>query len=126
MYISNYRRRCGAVFLVFLSVLIFCIARLIFIQLFRSSYLSGIARKQHNLFVELEPVRGAIFDCNLKPQAINLPANSLFASPNEMKDKDKEAAIKHLSVILNLDKPYLRDRFYRKKSFVWIARKISS
>lgn len=126
MYISNYRRRCGAVFLVFFSFLIFCIARLIFIQLFRSSYLSGIARKQHNLFVELEPVRGAIFDCNLKPQAINLPANSLFASPSEMKDKDKEAAIKYLSAILNLDKPYLRDRFYRKKSFVWIARKISS
>jgi len=125
VYISNYRRRSKAVFLVFFCFLIFCIARLIFIQFFRSSYLSGIARKQHNLFVELEPVRGTIFDCNLKPQAINLPANSLYASPNEMTDKDKEAVIRQLSSILNLDKPYLRDRLARKKSFVWIARKIS-
>lgn len=125
MYISNYRRRSEAVFLVFFSFLIFCIARLIFIQFFRSNYLSGIARKQHNLFVELEPVRGTIFDCNLKPQAINLPANSLYASPNEMRDKDKEAVINQLSSILNLEKPYLRDRLARKKSFVWIARKIA-
>lgn len=125
MYISNYRRRSGAVFLFFLSFLIFCSARLVFIQLFRSSYLSDIARKQHNLFVELEPVRGAIFDRNLKPQAINLPSNSLYASPNEMKDKDKELAIKHLGVILGLGKQYLRERLFRKKSFIWLARKIS-
>ncbi|MBI2138066.1 penicillin-binding protein, partial [Candidatus Woesearchaeota archaeon] len=34
-------------------------------------------------------------------------------------------AIRQLPSILNLDKPYLRDRLARKKSFVWIARKIT-
>lgn len=125
MYISNYRRRSEAVFLVFFSFLILCTARLIFIQLFRSGYLSGIAKKQHNLFVELEPLRGTIFDCNLKPQAINLPSNSLYASPNEIKDKDKEAIIRQLCGILNLNPSNLRDKLYRKKSFIWIARKIT-
>lgn len=125
MYISNYRRRSEAVFLVFFFFLIFCTARLIFIQLFRSGYLSAIARKQHNLFVELEPLRGTIFDSNLKPQAINLPVNSLYASPNEIKDKDKETIIRQVCGILNLNPSNLRDKLYRKKSFIWIARKIT-
>ncbi len=125
MYISNYRHRSEAVFLFFVLFLIFCITRLFFIQLFRSSYLTGIANRQHNLFIELEPRRGTIFDCNLKSQALNLPVDSLYASPNEMKDADKERAIRQLSAVLNLDQSSLMDKFSRKKSFIWIARKIT-
>ncbi|MEW6101418.1 MAG: penicillin-binding transpeptidase domain-containing protein [Candidatus Omnitrophota bacterium] len=105
--------------------LLFCVARLIFIQVFRSSYLSAIAKKQHNLFVELEPRRGAIFDANLKPQAINITRDSLYASPNEIPEREKEGIIKQLAPILNLDAAYLRDRLKRKKSFIWLARKIT-
>ncbi len=125
MHISNYRQRSKAVFLLFIILLVFCIARLLFIQFFRSKYLAGIANKQHNLFVELEPLRGTIYDCNLKSQALNLPADSLYASPNEIKDPDKEIIIRQLSAILNLDQSYLRERLSRKKSFVWIERKIT-
>ncbi|MFA4989686.1 MAG: penicillin-binding transpeptidase domain-containing protein [Candidatus Omnitrophota bacterium] len=125
MYISNYRRKAEAVFLFFVAFLIFCIARLLYIQFFNSTYLSGIARKQHNLFVELEPVRGVIYDCNLKPQTLNLPAPSLYASPNTIKDSDKERIITTLSGVLNVSQDYLRGRLMRKKYFVWLARKIS-
>ncbi len=125
MYISNYRPRCEAVFLFFLVFLLFCAARLFYIQLFRSSYLAGIAKKQHSLFVELEPTRGTIYDRNLKPQAFNIPVDSVYISPNEIKDKDKEAIIAKLAPILNVDTAYLRDRIYRKKSFIWLARKIT-
>lgn len=125
MYISNYRRRSEAVFLFFLLLLLACISRLFFIQFFKSSYLAEIANKQHNLFVELEPVRGTIYDTNLKPQAINLPVESLYASPAEMKEKDKELAIRQVSGILGIDQSWLRQRFARKKSFVWLARKMS-
>jgi len=125
VYISNYHRRSGAVFLFFFVFFVFCIARLFFIQIFRSSYLSGIAKKQHNLFVELEPRRGTIYDTNLKPQAINIPVDSLYASPNEIADKDKDKIIRQLLPILNVDYAYLKERLYRKKSFIWLARKIS-
>jgi cell division protein FtsI/penicillin-binding protein 2 len=125
VYISNYRPRCEAVFLFFLVFLLFCCARLFYIQLFRSSYLAGIAKKQQNLFVELEPTRGTIFDRNFKPQAFNIPVDSVYISPNDIKDKDKEAVIGRLAPILNLDTAYLRDRIYRKKSFIWLARKIT-
>jgi cell division protein FtsI (penicillin-binding protein 3) len=124
VYISNYRPRCEAVFLFFFIFLIFCISRLFFIQFFRSSYLAGLANKQHNLFLELEPRRGTIYDFNLKPLAVNLPMDSLYASPNEIKDKDKEAIIKQIAPLLNVSFAYLRDRLYRKKSFVWLVRKI--
>ncbi len=112
-------------FLFFIFFLILCIIRLLYIQFFRSSYLAGIANKQHNLFVELEPRRGTIFDYNLKPQAVNISLDSLYASPSEIRDKDKENIIRQLNPILGVSQDYLRDRLYRKKSFIWLARKIS-
>ena len=125
MYINNYSRRAEWVFLSFLVFLIFCIARLFFIQFFNSSYLAGIAKRQHNLFVELEPLRGTIYDCNLKAQAINLPSDSVYVSPVDIPDKDKEDIIRKFAPILKVDYSYLRDRLYRKKSFIWLARKIN-
>jgi len=122
--IINPRRRINAVFLFFFIFLLFCIARLLFIQFFRLKYFSEIARRQHNLFVELEPRRGTIYDSNLRPQAVNISADSLYASPKDIADKDKEGIIEKLKPILGLDEAYLKDRLYRKKSFIWIARKI--
>jgi len=125
VYINNYRRRVDAVFLGFVIFLLFCIARLLFIQFFRSTYLSSIAKKQHSLFVELEPRRGTIYDINLKPQAVNIPVDSVYATPNEIKPPQKEKIIKELAPILKLNYAYLKDRLYRNKSFIWLARKIS-
>ncbi|MBU0547475.1 MAG: penicillin-binding protein 2 [Candidatus Omnitrophica bacterium] len=112
--------------MVFFISLLICIGRLFFIQFFRSSYLTSIARKQHNQLVELEPRRGTIYDCNLKAQAFNLSMDSLYAEPNTIKDGDKEDIIEKLLPVLGTDRAYLRDRLYRKKSFIWLARKITS
>lgn len=97
--------------------------RLLSIQLFRSNYLSHIASQQHNLYIELEPLRGAIYDRNLKPLAVNLPSDSLYASSRQFKNKEK--VILQLVDALGLDYSYLKDRLYRNKAFVWIARKLS-
>jgi cell division protein FtsI (penicillin-binding protein 3) len=125
VYISNYRRKAEAVFIFFLSFLVLCIGRLLYIQFFNSSYLADIAKRQHNFFVELEPLRGVIYDSDLKPQTLNLPVDSLYASPASIKDNDKEFIIRRLSSILDVSQEYLRDRLNRKKSFVWLARKIT-
>lgn len=123
MYISNYRRRNEAVFLVFFVFLLLCVGRLFFIQFFRSNYLTSIANKQHNQLVELEPRRGTIYDCNLKMQAFNMSMDSLYAVPNSI--KDKESVINKLLPILGTDRVYLNDRLYRQKAFIWIARKLT-
>ncbi|MFA6130029.1 MAG: penicillin-binding transpeptidase domain-containing protein [Candidatus Omnitrophota bacterium] len=111
--------------MVFFIFLLFCVGRLFFIQFFRSSYLTSIAKKQHNQFVELEPHRGSIYDCNLKAQAFNLSMDSLYAEPNAIKDRDKDRIIEKLLPILGIDRAYLKDRLYRKKSFIWLVRKLS-
>lgn len=125
MYINNYHRKCGGVFLFFFVILVFCIARLFFIHFFRSRHLIQLAKSQHNLFLELEPRRGTIYDINLKPQVVNILIDSLYACPLEISDKDKEQIIRKLSPILNVNYAYLKDRLFRKKSFIWIARKIT-
>ncbi len=122
MYISNYRRRSEAVFLVFFVFLLLCVGRLLFIQFFRSNYLISIANKQHNQLVELEPKRGTIYDCNLKAQAFNMSMDSLYAVPNVI--KNKENVINLLLPILGVERNYLMDRLYRDKAFIWLARKM--
>jgi len=123
VYISNYRRRSEAVFLVFFIFLLLCVGRLFFIQFFRSDYLTAIANKQHNQLVELEPRRGAIYDSGLKIQAYNLSMDSLYAVPTAI--KNKEFVIDQLLPILGGSRAYLQDRLYRKKAFIWIARKLA-
>jgi len=125
VYIATYRRRFNAVFFLFFFFLFLCVARLLFIQFFRSEYLASIARKQHNLYVELEPRRGTIYDINMRPQAINIPADSLFASPVGMSSADKERAIKQLAPILGVERSYLSERLGRKKYFIWLQRKMT-
>lgn len=97
--------------------------RLLFIQFFRAAYLTELGEKQHNFFTELEPVRGAIFDRNLRPQAINIACESLYAVPTQIKDKYSTAV--RLKQALNLEMNFLLDRLNREKSFIWLARKLS-
>lgn len=125
MYIVNHRRRAEAAFLVFFLFLVCAIARLFYIQLFRSDYLASVARKQHNLFVELEPRRGTIYDRHLKPLAVNLAFESVYACPNELTDRQKEAIVTQLSPALGLDAAFVRKRLSRDKAFVWLARKVA-
>jgi len=109
--------------LIFFIFLLLCVGRLFFIQFFRSDYLTLIAKKQHNQLVELEPRRGAIYDCNLKAQAFNMSMDSLYAVPNVI--KNKESVINQLLPILGVERSYLAERLNRKKSFIWLARKIT-
>ena len=54
-----------------------------------------------------------------------MACDSVYGCPNEIPKKDKEAIIKQLQPLLNLDYSFLKDRLSRNKSFIWIARKIS-
>jgi cell division protein FtsI (penicillin-binding protein 3) len=125
VYISDYRRRTQAAFLIFFLLFILSLTRLLYIQFFRSQYLSEIARKQHNCFMELEPRRGTIYDTNLKPQAVNLVFDSVYAAPKEISENDRQSITRELSAILELDAEVLRNKLSRPKSFVWLARKIT-
>jgi len=123
VYIRKYKFRLQAVFVLVLFSLIFLFAKLILIQIFKADYLAGIAKKQHNLLLELKPDRGNIYDRNMHPLSLNVPSQSMYVVPGEV--KNKESVIKQFSKLLGLDKDFLHDRLNRKKSFIWLARKLS-
>ena len=123
MYINNYPRRRRLVFFLLFIVFLISLTRLFFIQCFRNKYLIQLARKQQNLFINLEPRRGTIFDRNLRPLAINLQSESLYAVPYEI--KDKQGTIKLLLSILEVEQSYLEKRINSNRGFIWIKRKLS-
>ncbi len=124
MHTRKHFSRFSLIFLFLIFCLIFFSIQLALIQIFRSSYLAKLAEKQHNYFFELEPVRGNILDRQLRPLAVNVSVYSLYAKPKMMTEAQKEGAVKQLSILFHLDPDFLRDRFSRKKYFVWLARKI--
>lgn len=125
MYIRNNNSRPYVIFAFFIIFLIFIGARLIFIQIFRKQFLTSLAKKQHNVCLEIEPARGNIYDRNLKPQTSSINLKSLYAIPREIEEKDKERIASGLSRILGSDKNEILRRLKMDKSFIWIARKIS-
>lgn len=98
--------------------------RLILIQIFNSEFLAGLAKKQHNHAIVLEPKRGTIYDRHLRPLAINLPVYSLFANSRSMSDDDRKRAVTILSEKFGFDREMIKRRLERKKLFVWINRKM--
>lgn len=124
MHINNYSLRRRLIFFVFFILLFVSLGRIFFIQFFRNSYLTSLAQKQQNLFIRLEPQRGTIYDRNLRAQAINLPSDSLYAVPGEI--RDAQDAIEKLLPILGVERSYLEKRINSNKHFIWLARKLSS
>ncbi len=112
--------------LILLSCLFVFAVKLLLIQVFNSTHLGGLAQKQHNYFVELEPVRGTIYDRNLRPLAFNVPVYSLFANPRSMSEEDKKKVIERLAPLLDLEPGFLQERLNRDKYFVWLKRKLSA
>lgn len=124
MHFQKNTLRFSVVFILFLSLLIYFALHLVLIQVFRSAYLSNLAERQHQYLVELEAVRGTIFDCRMRPLAFNVPVYSVFANPRMMKEQDKKRAIRELPKIIPMDEGALREKLYKDKYFVWIYRKL--
>ena len=114
--------RFGIVVAFFLGLFALFFLRLVTIQLLRASFLSRLAAKQHTYYMELEPKRGAIYDCRRRPLAVNVATYSLYAVPPDVKDAEAVAA--RLKELLGLDPAFVRERLARPKQFVWLARKL--
>ncbi|MFH1360076.1 MAG: penicillin-binding transpeptidase domain-containing protein [Candidatus Omnitrophota bacterium] len=125
MHIRKHSLRFSLIFLTFFVLLLVFTVKLLFIQIFSSSFLANIAKKQHDHLIELEPKRGGIYDRHRRPLALNVTAYSLYAKPRMMTLQDKEKAIDELSRLLHLKESYLNDRLDRNKYFIWLARKLS-
>ena len=113
--------------LVYVSILfgmLFCAiaGRLVYLQMMRNDYFVQLADYQHIAKVKLEPERGMIFDRNQRPLAVNIQVDSIFADPRMIDDPYLYAY--KLAGILRIDEKRLYKKLARKKSFVWVKRKI--
>ncbi len=124
MYIQKRSLRFVLVFLFLFAGLGYFSFQLLMIQFFRAEHLSAIAEKQQNYYLPLEPVRGTIYDRQLRPLAVNVTAYSVYANPRRMKPADKDNAARQLSAILNVSNSQIREKLNRDKFFVWVMRKV--
>ncbi len=122
MFRRSLNSRLYLVFLFFTLFFSFLIARLAYVQLFKSQQFKNLAGEQHKIFTEIAPLRGAILDRNLKELALNSISYSIFAT-REIAAKERIGDA--LGPILELDKDILASKLNLDKSFVWLKRKVS-
>ncbi|MDD4879845.1 MAG: penicillin-binding transpeptidase domain-containing protein [Candidatus Omnitrophica bacterium] len=94
-----------------------------YLQLARSYNLTLLAKKQHTAVIELQPTRGTIYDRNMRPLAVSLNMESVFADNRVI--TDKKASAKRLASAMGLSEQFVYQRINRDKGFVWIKRKLS-
>lgn len=123
MHSGIFRSRQLRIFLFFLLSLILLLVRLFYIQGIKREFYYKIANNQHVVSTEIQSRRGTIYDRNMQILAVNINADSVFANPRLI--KDKEEASKALAGALKLDEKYVTERLSRDKGFVWIKRKIT-
>jgi cell division protein FtsI (penicillin-binding protein 3) len=71
---------------------------------------------------KINPQRGAIVDRNGQPLAISVPVPSIYAQREEV--RNKRAAAKDLSRILDMDAGTIYNRLSRGNGFVWLDRMV--
>ena len=105
-----------------LFLLVLLTARLLFVQLGAARPLSKLASDQYKTFICLLPKRGIIYDRNLKELAASVNANSVYADPLII--EDKEDAAQKLSGVLNISADKLLEKLSGENRFAWLARKV--
>ncbi|MFN2641417.1 MAG: peptidoglycan D,D-transpeptidase FtsI family protein [Actinomycetota bacterium] len=98
------------------------VAQLIRLQIVDAASLETLGAKQRVRSVTLPARRGTIYDRNMVPLAISIPARALYANPHDVVNPETTADA--LSVALGIEKGLLLDRLTRDSSFVYLARKV--
>ena len=118
------RTRQAAVFLFFILSLSILLVRLFYLQAIGHGRFIKMANEQHTISIELPSKRGTIFDRRMRPLAVNLNVDSIYANCREIVNKKQASTA--LSSVLNLNKDYILERLSRDKAFVWIKRKVTA
>jgi cell division protein FtsI (penicillin-binding protein 3) len=101
------------------------LVRVFILQVFPHQKLERLESKQYETTVKVDGRRGSIFDRNGVELAISAPTYSLFADPQELWPKRKEAA-KKLQRVLGLDpKKMLSATKDKRRRFVWLDRQLT-
>jgi cell division protein FtsI (penicillin-binding protein 3) len=109
--------------------------RLFWLQIVRHGEFVERAGKQQLRTFEVAPRRGVLYDRNLRELAMTVQADSFYAVPSEIDDKDKTAWIQStahaLAAVVHTDpddaltgEAQIAERLANGRSFAWIARRV--
>ncbi|MGH9377506.1 MAG: penicillin-binding protein [Terriglobia bacterium] len=99
-------------------------ARLYYLQIIEYVHWLDRAQRQQQRTIELAPQRGTIYDSRMRPLAMSLPVDSVYAVPSHIQDPDEAA--RQLAPVLGLSAESLEARFDASRTFCWVKRKISA
>lgn len=117
------KKRAVTVYFLFVFFFSAIAAQIIHLQVFKSDYFKGLAKKQHYRHIKLEGQRGKILDRRKRVLAVGLRCYSVFADP--LRVDNPESTAKTLAKHLGVSRAVLLARLKKNKRFVWIKRKIS-
>jgi cell division protein FtsI (penicillin-binding protein 3) len=120
---KDIRLRTSLVGSIFFLALFFITVRAIQLHVFQSPWLSEKAAKQYERNQMIRGKRGTILDTNHQKMAVSIDTTSVAAFPKQIDKPLKTARI--LSSVLELNPENIHKKLSRKKSFVWIKRKIN-
>jgi len=111
-------------------------ARLFWLQIVRHKEFVERAEKQQLRTFEVAPRRGVLYDRNLRELAMTVQADSFYAVPSEIDDKQKPAWIQDsahaLAAVVHTDpedaltgEAQIAERMANGHSFAWIARRVT-
>ena len=95
-------------------------SRAVYLQVYRSPWLSQKASDQYEKSLTSSGKRGIIFDRNLREMAVSIDVTSIAAYPSRV--KNPEAAAKALAGILKMNARKIKRKLASDKAFVWIKR----
>lgn len=98
--------------------------RLMYLQFYRSSWLTENATDQRVREIPVEARRGVIYDRNGKELVVSVSTESIYAIPAQIQDVEKTAA--KMAAILALDQEKLAQKLKRRQAFTWIVRKVDT
>jgi cell division protein FtsI/penicillin-binding protein 2 len=119
---NHFKVRLAFSFLTLLLLLLTLIGRLWYIQVLKTEEFRIKATKQHERTIKLEAKRGRIYDCQGRELALSMEVDSIFAAPKEIRKKEDLA--EKISSILQLKFRGVNKKLHKKRSFVWLKRKV--
>lgn len=118
------RKRVAYLFLIISVIMMGLTGRLLYLQLYKSAWLSENAVDQRIREIPVEAKRGIIYDRHGRELAVSVSTESVYAIPAEILNPEETAA--RLAAILALDESSLKNKLKKRQAFTWVKRKIDS
>ncbi len=118
------RKRVAFLFLVISVIMMGLIGRLLYLQFYKSAWLSENAVDQRIREIPVEAKRGIIYDRHGRELAVSVSTESVYAIPAEIRNPEETAV--RLAAILALDENNLKNKLKKRQAFTWVKRKIDA